>query len=854
MVEVGGIKLKKKIYNVSVRKRYQYAGRYKIRKRTYADIIRDIQKSILTKKGEKTGKIGESGVPPKGGTNVIVLVTFILLGIIVLISGWVYLSSQIDQIRLGGQNAQVEKPLVNNLILNGQTLDAGERRSDDRVALLLIDYKTTNLKNYTINITNYKDVIPSQVFILESEKFEAGSYPEFIRSLREELGKRKTLVNDISISQLETIPQGAIVIIPSGVMPKEMLGIDSNIDIEKLVDKGIVFIYIGEPFKKMLKGNLVVSTPGEVIKNIPFAFNENAQLQSTDEFHLFQPLYQVSSRGSWSSRSAYGSVSILKKGNGAFIFVPQTLDGGWRGKSTVAAGDIARIVNEIPWSAQEGESKIYHIGSSNNYSATEYFYSNTFKGTTETLKAEFTGYSPTGSLPIEQVLFYTVEKEVRGDLNIENGYKVVSSNVTNNFVRLNANLKEPTPAQPSMSLSIVDKNGNEIQSIPQGNIDDQAEASFDIPVYVNDGEYTVKLVDDGGKVYAQTYMKVVSIDIKYNPYKGENAHSYVFDITMDGNPISLAEVNVKVDNGQSGTYKFSDKSTLLVDVNQYTGGDHLPFGNHNFEFVAGGLKVNVPVAVERQRSLFTDPFFYGIVIFAVLIVGAGVIFARREEVHYSVDIPDFPPVARTKIALAGDVILSIFEKVNENYRWQNTPLTPSEVKNGFKDIFYKGKPTYITDYNVEYLLEELEKKGFVKESLGYFGLKSWEERAKKSIEYLSMLRKLRDICVDNAVPFTGLKESKVSDSEVTVAGQQMFLHFYDPQEDLRNIFKNALGTIGKGITIILFKSKADKAAFEAIVHSPSAAPLIMKMEKESGAVQFLTGDEFEKMVKEFKMI
>jgi hypothetical protein len=220
-------------------------------------------------------------------------------------------------------------------------------------------------------------------------------------------------------------------------------------------------------------------------------------------------------------------------------------------------------------------------------------------------------------------------------------------------------------------------------------------------------------------------------------------------------------------------------------------------------------------------------------------------------VFFFVDIPDFPPVARTKIPLPSDTVLGVLAKVNENYRWQSTPLTPSEIKNGFKDLFYKGKPIYVTDYNVEYLLNELEKKRRVKESLGYYGLVQWEESSRHSINYLAMMRRLRDICVNNAVPFTSLGESGTADSEVTVAGQQMFLHFYE-KGDQRPMLKKALETIGKGITIILFRNEAEKNEFVGIMHSPSVAPLMLKMEADNGSVQMLAADEFEKMLIEFK--
>ena len=212
-----------------------------------------------------------------------------------------------------------------------------------------------------------------------------------------------------------------------------------------------------------------------------------------------------------------------------------------------------------------------------------------------------------------------------------------------------------------------------------------------------------------------------------------------------------------------------------------------------------------------------------------------------------------PPVSRTRIPLPADTVLSVFEKVNENYRWQNTPLTASEVKNGFKDIFYKGKPIYITDYNVEYLLDELEKKGVVGSSLGYYGLVSWEGRSGHSIEYLSLMRRLRDICVNNAIPFTGIGESEEADSEITVVGQQMSLHFYERGIDPKALLSRVIPTIGTGIAIVLFRNEAEKEQFLRVMNSsPTVGPVIVKMETDSSSLLLHTMDELEKMLIEFK--
>ena len=222
--------------------------------------------------------------------------------------------------------------------------------------------------------------------------------------------------------------------------------------------------------------------------------------------------------------------------------------------------------------------------------------------------------------------------------------------------------------------------------------------------------------------------------------------------------------------------------------------------------------------------------------------------------------PDpFPPVVRRKIPLSSDTILSIFGRVNESYRWKNTPLTLTEVKNGFKEIYFEGKPIYITDYNAEYLLDTMIGKGKILQSLGYYGPLSWEKQTGKTMTYLAMMRKLRDICVNNAIPFTQLGESKDADSEITVVGQQMFLHFFERSSELDDaslakLVRKVLSTIDKGITIVLFKNDLKKRNFITLLDSPSRAQLLLKLEVENRSVLLLTMDELENMIKELKNV
>lgn len=853
MAELGA-RVRKKAYNLEIKRKYQHELHFKVKERPPIERIKDqLRKLFAPKKEEAKAAEPSPSAPPPGGFNFMVFGAFILIALIVIGIGWLYLTTQVLQPGVGVFEPQVERASMANSIEGGEILTTGVLGRPEHIAAVLVDYDTSNLKNYTVEVSTYEDEVPSEVFILNSEKFGATTYGGFIQNLRSNLAKRNIPLNEISIKQLETLPQGAVVIIPSGAIPQEILGIDSSLTMNRLADKGVVVIYIGQPFTRMLNGTLVSFTPREALNTVPVKFEESVPLQSTDGFHLFQPLYRATAGGGWQGLVAYGSVSILKRGNGAFIFLPQTLDGGWRGNYSSAAEDVSRIVFEIPWTEQNGEPAVYEFTNQTDYAGRRYFFSEPFEDAAATAKLDFIGYSAASAYPIRETLLIRVEKMRNNTLFIEQGGKVVSANITLQPVRLNAQLREPRAAQPNMYLQVVDSNNAEVQTFPQGNVNVQADTPFDVMVYLDKGEYIVKLIDDQSVVYAETYMKVVSIDITWTGNDRNKPSVYLFDVTMDGVPRTLAEVSVTIDGGEFGTHTFNNVDKLRIDLSQYRGNEMLPLGEHTFDFTAGALRVEVPVVHTRPPTIFEDPIFWVTLLLTGGIVGIGALFAKQESVFYSIDIPDFPPVARTKIPLSPDTILSVFSKINETYRWQNTPLTPAELKNGFKDIFYKGKPIYITDFNVEYLLAELEKKGSVKEAIGYYGLTEWEKASGRPMDYLALMRRLRDICVNNAIPFTGIGESEEADSVITVVGQQMYLHFYGKGMDAQSVIKRILPTVGNGISIIMFKGPSDKVHFEEMLDSsPTVAPLILKMEADSSSLLYLTADELEKMVLEFK--
>lgn len=863
------IKIQKKTYRLDVRRKYQNVKHYKVKIKPPGEKIKEALLGLFVKKEPKKKSYARKKTisrEKKPGFNFLLAGGAVGIGVILIFTVWVVLTIQSIPPAKPEILPILEKIKIENTIYEGDVLTAGDRYDNSYVSSVFMKYTADNLNSYEAEIKTYDKRVPSEVFVLRSERNSASNYAGFMRTLRSIFAEKNIVINEITIEELEKMPSGAVIIVPSGYIPKELLGSGTTLTPGALADKGAVVVYIGRPFTKMLDGESVVNTPASLLQNLPFSFDERISLAPSDDISLYDPLYAVNSIGLWSSNLEYGAVSILTRGDGAFIFVPQTLDGGWRENPLepekpaykYAAEDVAKLILDVSWAEADSAGEYLFFSSEDpieRETGNIYLFSNPFKGTEKSVIIDFTGYRGVNgeNITVEDRKVIHVSKDALGNIFIPEGYAVVSSSISGREVRIYGVLAEAQPAQPNMFLVVYDSSGSEVYRMSRGRVDTQGEETIDVPVNLPKGEYTMSLIDDSAYVYASSYLVVSSVEIKFT---SELRSIYYFTLTMDGEPIPLTYIKVTIDGGDYGSYEFYDvEGKLQIDVAEKTGGGSLPPGDHTFSFEIGGLTEDVIVPVSAQiPPIFENPVFIGSIVLSIIIAVVGIFFSRKEQIYFSVDVPDFPPVARQKIPISSDVVMSIFEKVNSNYKWRFTPLRLSEVKTGFKDIYYKGKPIYITDYNAEYILDKLKSKGKLKSDLGYYAPAYWEGNSKKNISYLALMRKLRDICINNAIPFTALGDSKEADSEVDVMGQNMFIHFYDRSPDLSSLFERSLSTVSKGITIILFRDEFDKSKFRTLIDSPTVAQLLLKFEVQSSSILLLTTGELEQMIKELKTI
>ncbi|MEM4166217.1 MAG: hypothetical protein QW255_02550 [Candidatus Bilamarchaeaceae archaeon] len=856
------IKLQKTTYNFDIKKKYSYEKRYKIVQKPPLEILKNYLYSFFktTKEEKKTSGLKKEKQPPT--FNPIIIGGAFLVAFLLIFSLWMWLNLRSMEQVPSTTVPILEIPTIQNTLFDGMIITSGDRLAPMSVASFGLNYNASGLDTYKATVFTYQKNIYSEVFILKSDVEDADIYPYFVSSLRTELKKIGLNLNEISIQELETIPGGSVVIIPSGYLPIELIGgSGSTVTPEGLAARGVVVLYVGKPFSRVYSNGIVINTPTELKKNIPFNFEEKTSLRS-EGIHLYQPLYSVSAPA-WMSDIYYGSVSVLTKGDGAFVFIPQTLSSGWQidpqnpsiPSYQYAAEDVTKILLDMPWATPTNpEGKVYILEPKADAT---YLLTKEFKGNEQSILVFFYGEKKIGdqTLSVVDRKVIRVSNNINGKMFIFGGNNVIPTSISGRSIRVSVLLAEPQAQQLNLKLIILNSSGDIFTEVPIGKISTQSEKDIDLNIDPPSGEYVLVVVDESGKQYAASYLTVTSLKIVYKG-RGASPSSYVFSITMNGNPTQLNQVIVSVDEGKYGRFTYNSVfSNIEVNVGDYTGNNALPPGNHTFEFTVGKLvekyHINVPVP---SIPLFGDPLFLGGVILAILIVGVGIVFARKEDVTFSIDIPDFPPLTREKISVSTDVVLSIFEKVNANYQWKFTPLLLQEIKSGFKEIHYKGNPIYITDYNTEIILDKMSKQGKIVKILNYYAPKIWEEKSQRSIVYLSMLRALRDICINNAVPFTGLNESKVADSEIDVMGQKMFVHFYYENIDVASLLKKILLNVKDGINIVLFENEVKKNKFKKLLKSPSFIQTILKMEAESNNIQLLTITELEKMIKELRTI
>jgi len=241
--------------------------------------------------------------------------------------------------------------------------------------------------------------------------------------------------------------------------------------------------------------------------------------------------------------------------------------------------------------------------------------------------------------------------------------------------------------------------------------------------------------------------------------------------------------------------------------------------------VMGADKVQLQLSFVREASIFEKPENIAAIIITLIFFGIGILIARPEEIRYTLDVPDFPPLQAIAIPLKRETVLGVFDSVNKDLRWQYTPLSITDLKSGFKKLLHRGRSIIIGDYNLERILDKLIEEGYVVRSLEYYGLKSWERESGKSIHALAMMRSLRDVFVNEGIPFVPFGQKTDADTTISIGGEKVYMHIF---EDDR-VIPRAITTALAGRTVVVFEDEVIMRSFMDRIHSASEVNVTFKL-------------------------
>ncbi len=834
-------KISKRPFKFELRRKFVNRKRFKVKEKRPIDLIMAEIAKFRPKKVQ-SAEVAERRKNP--------LVPFIILGVIIVA---LILLFPPTPNTAGKQNATYPAPTLEALVLEDGIASFGGHVADSRVAYYTLQYKTSNADAVKVETYIYDRRVPNQVFMLNTKMYEATTYSQFRFSLKKLLEAKGLSMNEITLDQLETLPSGAIVIVPTGYVPARLVE-PGEANIINLLRRGVEIIYIGQKFEFSIDENGdTTKIDADVLDSMPFYF-VSASLKA-DGLDMNSGLYTVrSSRGTLgtsSERLLYGIISLRAVENGDVLFLPQSLDEGWDTPEE-AASDIAKVITELKWITPKGSHEMDGVVTNNT--TVGIFYSSPFSEREKTILVRVVA-SNAGNQTEKTILKYP-RSDVRGDLFlVEETDRIVSGKITEQDTKFILFLNETTPEKKNIYLSIKNVSGAEVhkRSVAFGSggrISLHGTVQFSDRLALDEGVYVAEIMDKEGNEFARAILSVRQVKIISTGIDYSNG-IFKFAVLSDGVKTKVKKITVTVDKKYN--YTFYGVSEFTVDMTDVLGGQPLPVGNHTFDFEFSDIKESMVFTKMTSSQFYENPLYWVLGAVALALFGSApflAMFMRKTE--YALDIPDFPPLASIKIPVKKATVFGIMEKINEDYKWKNTPLTLDEIKKGFKKIIYQNKQIFISDYNLEFILGQLKSRGEVKSALDYYGLAKWETESGRSITALSIYRKVRDICINNAIPFSKLGESKDCDIKIRVFGQDVYIYIIDSQEVREQKLAQALKAMHKGLAVLLFKDAEDKKDFEDTINSASESTGIIKLEMMSGSIATLSISELEKMLKEMK--
>lgn len=870
------LKITRNTYQFNMRRRYEAVEHFRVKKGEGETPLQRLlaQFGRQRKPFEEKGGEAKGGAPakPSGGIGNLLLIIGVPLLIFAFLIIFVMLSAgpgeQVPPApsETTGFAAELNQRASEYGILSYGPLDSGQYQ-----AYLAAETSAAGASNITLNAQLFDSPPTRQVFVLRHAKSAADIYDSFRSSLDSYLSSRGFSVVDISPSQLSNIPPGSTLIVPTGYIPQFMLeeappgtyrstAVPSPMTkLVALVSSGTNVVFIGDTFDYMITSQgSVVATEPKIIQNMGLSFDSKNRPQSSDGFMMRLPLYTAKAEaGKWQQfTQVWGSISSIKMGEGYILIVPETLDGGWSEDGNVAGKDIGRLIFEAPYSPPLATSSAVINSSDANFSRI-YLYLSPSKKSSGYLRLYSQVYDQKGTSRTYFLDYYVVKDQL-GDINFPSSAVLLPAYLGGRRADVFVSLREKSGTPVKLYFEIVENSTVVERHEFESGATQPTPPTKKSSILTNSrpGTYFLRVVDEGGKIYAATLVSVMGLDIagpKSIP-GGEalafREGTFNFSFSKDGRPVSVQYVKVSMPGTSAPTREYRNVTSLSYAPGVELKGSFGQGTQYTILLDFGGFQQEVALRKIVARQFWDNPMVQVLGIVGILIGAVSMMLRRPEKQLLSLDVPDFPPLSITKIPIKASTVLGIFEQINRDYSWERMPLKMEEVKNGFLKLTYNGKPIAVGDYNLQRMLERLEELGALESSLGYYGLSKWSAESGQSMLKRALFRRLRDLCITDAIRFSKLGSLPYCDMKLLIGQSEYFIHFFLGDY---SVVARSLETIPLGRSWIVFQDKYELERFSDRLQDSQSASLALKMEIYNKRARLVSVDELPELLKSMKI-
>ncbi len=247
------------------------------------------------------------------------------------------------------------------------------------------------------------------------------------------------------------------------------------------------------------------------------------------------------------------------------------------------------------------------------------------------------------------------------------------------------------------------------------------------------GDYLISISDNSGQ-FASGLLHVKDFSVKYRTHQGV---SYVFDVYLDGVPLSDAKANVWIGNSTSSKSFYVTNGTLIVNA-------ALPKGDSTLNIDIYGSKIQVPVT-NNSDSVFDFYFKFGLPgLVLVVIVYLGAKLSRRPT--YGLRFGEGVPYVRKEMRSKSSDIMGAFKKSRSDFGLGKSPITQQEFLFSLRRYVTKGAD--ITEGNLESILKQLIKEKKIEGYKDYYQLPN-----EGSLKDNYLRRRIKDTLIEHGLEF-----------------------------------------------------------------------------------------------------